>query len=338
MIKMKKFLNKPEDIMEETLKGYALSHKHFLQLKPGTHTMTRTVPKEQGKVKLVIGNGGGHDPGTPAQIGYGLYDMVSLGDVFACQSGRKLLEAIKELDDGSPILLTIANHAGDVMNGNLACRKAKAAGINIESVIHYDDVTSAPKGSEEERRGVGGIFFPTKAAGAAAEEGASLEECVRIFNETRDVTRSVSISLGGGTHPQTGLPLLELPDHIANIGAGSHGEGGALNIDFTNSYEMIRQCIDLLLEDMPCEQGEEVLLLISGMGGTTMLEMDIIYHDACKYLESVGVSVYDGTAADMVTTQEACGVTISICKATEEIKRLWDAPCATPTYTNITGV
>lgn len=324
--------------MTESLEGYALSHKCFLQLKPGTHTMTRTVPKAPGKVKLVIGNGGGHDPGTPGQIGYGLYDMVSLGDVFACQSGRKLLEAIKELDDGSPVLLTIANHAGDVMNGQMACRKAKAAGINIESVIHYDDVTSAPKGSEKERRGVGRIFFPTKAAGAAAEEGATLEECIRIFNETRDLTRSVSISLGGGTHPQTGLPLLELPDHIANIGAGSHGEGGALNIAFTNSYDMIGQCIDLLLEDMPCKEGEEILLLITGMGGTIMMEIDIIYSDACKYFGAKGISVYSGFAADMVTTQESCGVTLSICKATDEIKRLWDAPCCTPIYSNIQGV
>ena len=332
-MKMKKFLNNVEDIMTETLEGYVLANKRYIQLKEGTHNMTRTVPKEQGKVKLVIGNGGGHEPGTPGQIGYGLYDLVSLGDVFAAQSGKKLLQAIKDIDDGSPILLTIANHAGDVMNGQLAVRKAKAAGINIESVIHYDDVASAPKGSEEERRGVAGIFFPTKAAGALAEEGASLEECVRVFNETRDVTRSISIALGGGTHPQTGLPMMELPDDVANIGAGSHGEGGAVNIKFGKSYDMVSQAVQMMLDDMPCE-GEEVLALVTGMGGTTMMEMSIVYHDVCKYLESKGVKVYSGTAANMVTTQEAGGVTISICKANEELKRLWDAPCSCPVYSN----
>lgn len=335
---MKKFLNKPEDIMQETAEGYALANQQFIKLAEGTHNFTRRVPKAQGKVKLVIGNGGGHEPGTPGQIGYGLYDLVSNGDVFAAQSGKKLFQAIKDIDDGSPFLLTIANHAGDVMNGQLACRKAKAAGIQIESVIHYDDVTSAPKGAEEERRGVAGIFFPTKTAGAAAEEGDSLEECVRIFNETRDRTRSVSISLGGGTHPQTGLPMMELPDDIANIGAGSHGEGGTLNIPFTTSYEMIGKVLDLILEDMPIGEGEEVLLLVTGMGGTTMTEMAIVYRDACKYLEKFGISIYSGTATNMVTTQEACGVTISVCKTNDEIKRLWDAPCASPVYTNLKGV
>lgn len=320
--------------MAETLEGYALANAQYIKLQEGTHNLTRVVPKEKGKVKLVIGNGGGHEPGTPGQIGYGLYDLVSLGDVFAAQSGKKLLQAIKEIDDGSPILLTIANHAGDVMNGQLACRKAKAAGINIESVIHYDDVASAPKGSETERRGVAGIFFPTKIAGAAAEEGASLEECVKLFDDTRDVTRSISIALGGGTHPQTGLPMMELPDDIANIGAGSHGEGGALNIPFGKSCDMVGKAVQMILDDMPFGEGEEALLLITGMGGTTMMEMSIVYRDACKYLESKGVAVYSGTATNMVTTQEAGGVTISICKADDEIKRLWDAPCSCAVYSN----
>lgn len=332
---MKKFLNNVEDIMQETLEGYVLANKHYLSLAEGTHNVTRRVPKEQGKVKLVIGNGGGHEPGTPGQVGYGLYDLASLGDVFAAQSGRKLFQAIKDIDDGSPVLLTIANHAGDVMNGNLACRKAKAAGINIEAVVHYDDIMSAPKETPEERRGVAGIFFPTKVAGAAAEEGASLETCVELFNQTRDRTRSISIALGGGTHPQTGLTMLELPDDIANIGAGSHGEGGTCNIPFASSREMVSKVLSMLLEDMPFEKGEDALLLVTGMGGTTMMEMSIVYRDAYKYLESQGVTVYSGTAANMVTAQEECGVTISVCKANDEIKRLWDAPCKCPIYSNI---
>lgn len=331
---MKKFLNNVEDIMEETLEGYYLANKRYVSLKEGTHNFTRAVPKEKGKVKLVIGNGGGHEPGTPGQVGYGLYDLVSLGDVFAAQPGKKLFEAIKEIDDGSPVLLTIANHAGDVMNGNFACRKAKATGINIESVVHYDDIVTAPKGSEKERRGVGGIFFPTKIAGAAAEEGATLEKCVGLFNETRDRTRSISIALGGGTHPQTGMNIMNIPDDVANIGAGTHGEGGAWNIPFTKSCEMVKQATSMLVEDMPYEKGDEVLVLVTGMGGTTMMEMSIVYRDICKYLESVGISVYSGTATNMVTTQEACGVTISLCKINNELRRLWDAPCSSPVYSN----
>ncbi len=332
---MKKFLNNAEDIMQETLEGYVLANNRYLSLEKGTHNITRANPKDKGKVKLVIGNGGGHEPGTPGQVGYGLYDLVSVGDVFAAQSGQKLFQAIQSIDDGSPILLTIANHAGDVMNGNLACRKAKMAGINIESVIHYDDIMSAPKETPEERRGVAGIFFPTKIVGAAAEEGDSLVTCVELFNKTRNCTRSISLALGGGTHPQTGLPLMEIPDNVVNIGAGSHGEGGTENIPFASSREMVSKVTEKLLEDMPFEKGEEALLLVTGMGGTTMMEMSIVYRDACEYLGSQGVSVYSGISENMVTVQETCGVTISICKADSEIKRLWNAPCSCPIYSNM---
>lgn len=331
---MKKFLNKPEDIMQETIEGYVLANKNRLKLTPGTHNITRKDPKEPGKVKVVIGNGGGHEPGTMGQVGYGAYDLVSLGEVFAAQSGKKFFEAIEDIDDGSPILLTIANHAGDVMNGNMAYRLAKEKGMDIEKVIHYDDVASAPKGYEEERRGTSGFFFPVKAAGAAAEEGGTLEECVKAFNKTRDNTRTISIALSGCTHPQTGMQMMSIPDNEVSIGAGAHGEGGSYSGNFTNSYEMLKIAADYLIEDLPYKEGDEVLLLVNGMGSTTMMELSIVYRDLCNYLGTHGISVYSGVAANMVTTQESAGVSISFCKVDDDIKKWWDAPCSTPVYSN----
>ena len=331
---MKKFLNQPETIMEEMLSGMALANQKILRLEPGTHRMLRRVPKEPGKVKIIIGNGGGHEPGSLGWVGYGMYDMASMGDVFAAQSAKQLFESIQAIDDGSPILLTIANHAGDVMNGRLATQYAKKAGIQIENSIFYDDIASAPKEMPEERRGLTGMFFGVKFAGAAAEEGASLEECVRAFEMARDFTRSIAVVVSGCTHPQTGMTMMELDEKLVNIGAGVHGESGPAVIEMTSCKNIVAKAMDLLMEDMPLEKGDEVLLLINGMGSTTMMEQAIFYQDVVHNLENRGVSVYDGIANNLFTTQETGGITISLCKLNDEMKRWWDAPCHTLAYTN----
>lgn len=332
---MKKFLNDPEKIMDETMQGFELSNKKRLYLQPGTHRMMRKHPKEKGKVKLVVGNGGGHEPGLMGWVGYGMYDLDCLGDIFAAQSGKKFFEAIENMDDGSPVLLTIANHAGDVMNGNMAYKMAKEKGMDVEKVVFYDDVASAPKGFEEERRGMAGMMFSIKAAGAVAEAGGSLAECVRVFNKARDNTRTISIALTSCTHPQTGMVMMSVPDGEVNIGAGIHGEGGADNDKFENSYAMMQKAVDILVEDKPYEAGDEVVLLVNGMGSTTLMEMDIVYQDVCRILKEKGIQVYDGTAGNYITTQEMGGVSLSLCKMDDELKELWDAPCSTPAYTNM---
>lgn len=330
---MKKFINKPEAIMDEMMSGMALANQRLLYREKGTHRIMRKNKKEIGKVKIIIGNGGGHEPGTIGWIGYGMYDMVSMGDIFAAQSGKQLFESIQAIDDGSPILLTIANHAGDVMNGNMATRFAKKAGIEIEKSIFYDDIISAPKETPEERRGLTGMFFGVKMAGAVAEEGGSLRECVRAFEKARTYTRSISLVTSGSTHPQTGMVMSEIPENKVNIGAGVHGEGGAENIEFTTSHKLMKKAVDMLLDDIPIEKGEEVLILVNGMGSTTMMELAIFYQDTYRYLEQMGISVYDGIADSLFTTQETGGITFSICKLDQELKRWWDAPCQTVSYT-----
>lgn len=332
---MKKFVNNPEDIMDEMLKGMALANHRLLTLEEGTHRIMRRQKKEPGKVKIIIGNGGGHEPGSIGWIGYGMYDMASMGDVFAAQSGKQLFESIRAIDDGSPIFLTIANHAGDVMNGNLATRYAKKAGIKIENSIFYDDIISAPKETPQERRGLTGMFFGVKMAGAVAEEGGSLSECIRAFEKARSCTRSISLVTAGCTHPQTGMVMMELPENIVNIGAGVHGEGGLENIAFTSSREIMKCAVDLLMKDMPVSDGEELLVLVNGMGSTTMMELAIFYQDTYQYLKNLGTTVYDGIADSLFTTQETGGITLSFCKIDTEMKKWWNAPCQTISYTKL---
>jgi dihydroxyacetone kinase len=331
---MKKFLNNSSDIMDETMAGYALSNRKRLCLPQETHNMMRKKAKEKGKVKLVVGNGGGHEPGLMGWVGFGMYDLDCLGDIFTAQAGKVFFEAIKSINDGSPILLTIANHAGDVTNGNLAFSLCKKESLEIEKVLFYDDIASAPKGQEEERRGMAGMMFSIKCAGAMAEEGASLPECVRVFEKARDNVRTIALTLGSCTHPATGLQMMDTPADKVGLGAGVHGESGSLETPFASSRELAKVASGMLIEDKPFKTGDEVCVLVNGMGSTTMMELSIFYRDVYAYLESRGIKVYDGTAGNYITTQEMAGLSLSFMKLDEELKRCWDAPCSTPAYTN----
>jgi len=332
---LKKFLNNPENIMDETMVGFALANQKRLHLPENTHNMMRCKPKEAGKVKLVVGNGGGHEPGLMGWVGLGMYDLDCLGNIFSAQSGKVFFSAIEAIDDGSPVLLTIANHAGDVVNGNLTYNLAKKKGMQIEKVLFYDDVASAPKGQEEERRGVAGMMFSIKCAGAMAEAGASLAECVRVFEKARDNVRTIALTMTSCTHPVTGMVMMETPEDEVGMGAGVHGESGSGAVKFAHSYELMSIACERLIEDKPYTAGDEICVLINGMGSTTMMEMSIAYQDVCKYLRERGIKVYDGVIGNFITTQELGGLSLSFFKLDEELKKLWDAPCSTPAYTNL---
>jgi len=332
---MKKFLNNPNDIMNETIRGYVDSNQKRLSLPENSRNIIRKNPKQKGKVKLVVGNGGGHEPGLMGWVGYGMFDLDCLGNIFTAQSGKVFFEGIKSMYDDSPVLLTIANHDGDVVNGNIAFSMCKKDGMEVEKVVFYDDVASAPKGEEEERRGMAGMMFAIKCAGAMAEENASLSECLRIFEKARDNVRTIALAMTSCTHPVTGLVMMETPDDEVNIGAGVHGEGGSGNVKFTTGYELMKIAGERLIEDMPFVAGDEVCVLINGMGSTSMMELSIAYQDICKILDTKGIKVYDGVTGNFVTTQEMGGLSLSFMKVDDELKKCWDAPCSTPAYTNM---
>ena len=331
---MKKFLNKPENIMEETMRGYAQANQHFIKLED-KHNMVRKTPKKKGLVKLVVGNGGGHEPGLLGWVGKGMYDLDSLGNFFSAQPGSIFYDAIKSIDDGSPILLTISNHAGDVMNGNLAYSMCVEDEMDVRKVLFYDDIATAPKGQEEERRGMAGMLFSIKTAGALAEEGGSLDEVARVWDKARDNTRTLSIALTSWTHPATGEVMMSTPDDLANIGAGVHGESGKAAMPFSSSRVMISKMCDMLVEDKPYVDGDEVVVLINGMGATSMMEMSIVAQDVKACLAEKGITVYDTVAGNFITTQEMAGLSLSFLKLDDELKRLWNAPAAAPAYNNM---
>ena len=326
---MKKIRNDKEYLVEETLEGYAMMHSDIIVWKEGTHQIIRKHKKGKEKVKFVLGNGAGHEPAVIGWVGHGMLDMNIVGDVFTAPSADKILEGLETINDGSPILLAVQNHAGDVLNANIAYGRAIKEGIDVRKVLFYDDVASAPKGFEEERRGIGGMLFYTKIVGAYLEQGGDVEHAVELFERVRDNTRTYSVAFTQCTHPVTGMQIVNLPENEIEMGMGVHGEGGGNNrIPMPSSAQLAQKVGDILLKDGPYGAGDEVLLFINGLGSTTMMEQSILYRDMVHYLTCRDMKVAGNYCGNCLTTQELGGVSVSLCKVGEEEKALWNAPCA----------
>ncbi len=329
---MKKLFNAKETLVDDLIAGYVLAYPKRVKVTQGTHIVSRTEPKEKGKVKFVVGNGPGHEPCLLGMVGKGGLDMDVLGEIFAAPSYEKYYEGIKQIDDGSPVLMLVMNHAGDVMNANMAFDQAKEDGIDVYQELFYDDVGSAPKEFEEERRGMTGYVFICKIVGAMAEEGRSIEDCIGMFRLIRANCRTLGVAIEACTHPMTGQKLFELPDDECEIGSGAHGEGGAMKLKMTDSKTVVGEMCRMLVDDMPYKAGDKVLVIVNGSGKTTMMELNVAYKETFDFLAARGIEAAEGLIGNYLTTQEAAGFTITLLKLEGEMERYWNAPCEVPYF------
>jgi dihydroxyacetone kinase-like protein len=332
---MKKMLNKTEDIVGELLSGLVKANADLYELAPHD-LIVRKKPKQKEKVWIVFGQGIGHEPGYDGLLGYGMHDVEVPGGIFACAGGDRIYEGIKyawEQSGHTPVLLLIANHEGDVMNANMALDLAKDDGIDVEGVLLYDDIASAPKGEEQNRRGMAGMTFSFKAAGAMAEEGKSRDEMVQKVKEVNAGTRTLAVALRPCTIPTTGQPLFSLADDELIIGPGVHGEPGPEGpMKITTANEVMDIVAGKVIQDGEFTSGDSVLVHINGSGATTLMEMFILYNRLEEILRQKKIAPYKPLIANMITTQEMAGFSLSLCKADEELKRLWSAPANTPYF------
>lgn len=331
---MKKLRNDPAQLVNETLAGYALAHSDVLHLIPGTHMMERKEKKAPGKVRLLMGNGAGHEPAVIGWVGEGMFDMNVVGDVFSAPTGQAIFQGIKRLcEEGGPVLLCVQNHEGDVLNANMAVAMAKKEGLSVRSVLFYDDIASAPRDMIEERRGIGGMIFYAKILGAMAEGGATLDEMASMFEAVRDATRTLSVAVTNCTHPLSGLPMFDgLPEDEIEVGMGVHGEGGMNRIPLPTSRELAALLCDKLIEDGGYAKGSNLMVMVNGAGGMTMMEMSILYKDIYEHLQGKGMGVAGCKVGNFLTTQELSGVSLSLLSATDEMIRLWNCPCNAPAF------
>jgi dihydroxyacetone kinase-like protein len=336
---MKKFLNDPADCAKELTLGLWKAYGNYHRL-IDRDILVRTTPKPRGRVPIVFAQGIGHEPGLNGMVGRGMIDVSVGGNIFACAGGDRIFEGIKyawETGGRTPVLVLIANHAGDVLNGTMAVDMAREEKIAVDSVLLYDDIASAPKGEEHNRRGMVGMMFSFKIAGALAEEGAKIGDIVKKTEKLNALTRTILVALKPATVPATGQALFELGDDEMIIGPGQHGEAGPEGpAKMKKADDLAEDVADRLIEDGGFSKGDDLLLIINGCGGTTLMEMFILYNHLDDYLRAKGMKHYKPLIGNFITTQEMAGFQLTFARADAETKRLWDAPADTP-YFKITG-
>ena len=329
-MRMKKFINEPTNLVGELLEGMVLAFPDKVQLS-GRNIVARAWPKESGKVRLVTLGGSGHEPGLSGFVGEGMLDYSVAGDIFAAPGAPRCLEGIRSAcAEGASALLIVLNHAGDVLSGNIAMEMALREGLKIKMMITHEDIAGGP--NLEDRRGLVGFFPVYKVAGAAAEQGASLDACLEIAERMERNMRSLAVAVNTATHPSTGQPIFELGDDEMEIGMGQHGEAGTGRMQLKSADETAEIMLNMLLNDLQVTGGEEILVLINGAGATTLMELLIVFRRVAHLLAAKKIKLIRSAVGEFITTQEQAGFQMLIARMDPELIELWDAPADAPFF------
>lgn len=330
---MKKLINKSEDFARETVEGIVLAHPESLKLvNDSWHCLVRADAKKEGKVAIATGGGSGHLPVFLGYVGYGLADGVTVGNVFASPSAEAMHEVDKAIHAGAGVLHLYGRYGGDIMNFGMAKDLDEMEGIEVTEVLVTDDVASAPKGKEDKRRGVAGLVFAYKVAGAAAEKMLSLAEVTRIAQKTVDNTRTMGVALTPCIVPEAGKATFSIAEDEMEIGMGIHGEPGIHRTKLQAVDEVVTNIVNKIIEDLPYQNSAEVAVLVNGLGGTPKEELYLAYRKAHQLLTERGITIYRKYIGEYATSLEMAGMSISLLKLDEELKELIDAPCYSPFF------
>lgn len=325
------FLNDPERAVSEMLEGYAAVHRDKIRLEDGM--VVRARPKAEGKTGLVIGNGSGHEPAMIGWVGEGLLDVNVPGPVFSSPGPAAIARGIRAADRGAGVLLLVSNHAGDVINANLAVAEAEEAGAQVETAVLYDDVASAPPERMEERRGGAGLFFAWKIIGAAAEEGRPLAECLRVAEKARGSVRSISAAMGSVAHPVSGVPLGDAEDGALSVGMGVHGEPGTRVGEEASADEIAELLVGRLADDLGLSAGDRAGVLLNNAGSLTLMELSVLHRGVAAALARRGAEAVRSWIGPYATTLDMTGFALALCRMDEELLALYDAPADAPGFT-----
>lgn len=328
---MKKLINDPEAFVEETLEGILAAHPGHLKRCPGTpRGLMRADGPIAGKVAIATGGGSGHIPIFLGYVGRGLCDGVSIGNVFSSPSVEAMVEVTKAIHGGAGVLYLYGNYSGDCMNFDMAAEMCEMEDIQVASVRARDDVISAPVADKERRRAVAGLFFAYKIAGARAEEMASLDEVVATAEKAVENTRSMGVALSPCTIPAVGKPTFTLADDEMELGMGIHGEQGLQRSQLLTADEVATIMTERVLADLPYQAGDEVAVLINGLGATPPEELYVLYRRVHQILGAAGITVVKPFIGEYATSMEMAGASVSLLKLDEELKRCLLAPAVSP--------
>ncbi|MEV4706112.1 dihydroxyacetone kinase subunit DhaK [Actinoplanes sp. NPDC049316] len=323
---MKKFVNDPKNFVPEMLEGLALANPDTLRYVPDYNLIMRADAPREDKVSIVQGSGSGHEPAHVMIVGKGMLDAACPGDVFAAPPMDYVYETTKLLASPKGVLLLVNNYTGDRMAFDMGREMAESEGIKVKVLTINDDVAVKDSLYTVGRRGVAGNFFVLKAVGAAAEQGADLDELIRLGTKVNDVTRSFGVALTACTPPAKGSPLFDLGDDEIEFGVGIHGEPGRERRKLSNADAIVDAMLDAVVPDLPYSSGDRVALMINGLGGTPISELYVLYRRAHQQLADRGISVGRSYVNEYCTSLDMAGASLTLVRLDDEIDRLLRAP------------
>jgi len=329
---MKKFINDPFDVVDEMLDGFVDVYGRYVRKLPNARALVRADAPVQGKVGVITGGGSGHKPAFIGFIGKGMLDAVAVGEIFTSPPPISVVEAAKAAHGGRGVLFLLGNYSGDVMNFGLAADMCREEGIQIEQVIATDDVGSGSKERASNRRGVVGEFFAWKIAGAKAEEGGSLQEVTAVAEKVNRLTRTLGVALTPCTVPAKGTPTFILAEDEMEYAVGHHGEPGTAKVKMQKADEITERMVDEIVHDLPFHSGDEVAVIVNGLGGTPQLELFICYRRVRQLLDRKGIKIVKPFVGQFFTALEMAGVSVTLMKLDEELKALLSASADTPCF------
>lgn len=326
---MKKLINQPENVVREALGGMAAAHSDLIRVCYEPNYIIRADAPVTGKVAVISGGGSGHEPLHSGFVGMGMLDAACPGPVFTSPTPDQIFGATKAADGGMGVLYIVKNYTGDVLNFEIAAQLAQSAGIEVSSVIIHDDVAMQDSLRTAGRRGIGATIFAEKICGAAAEQGYSLAQITALCHQVNANARSIGVALTSCTVPMAGKPTFSLGADEMEFGIGIHGEPGRKRMKLESADDLTAMMAAAVLEDLPFGRGDEVIVIVNGMGGTPLIELYIIYNKLDKICREKGIHIAHQLVGNYMTALDMSGVSLTMLKIDETLLSMWDAPVKT---------
>ena len=321
---MKKIINDPANVVDDMLEGYIRAFSDYVVRTENSRVLKFKHAPIDGKVGIVTGGGSGHKPAFIGYIGRNMLDAVAVGEVFSSPPAQMFYDAFKAANGSRGIACLYGNFAGDVMNVNMAIEMARDDGIEVKTVLANDDVPSSSKNNRAIRRGATGEVLMWKIGGAKASMGASLANTVAAAQKAIDNTRSISLGLIPCTIPEIGHPNFSIGEEMMEIGIGHHGEKGIETEKLETAEKIALRITDVILSDLKLKGKDEVVILLSGLGATPLMELYILYNEVYKIVEERNMQIYRSFVGNYFTSLDMAGVTLTIMRLEDELKECLD--------------
>ncbi|MEM7024437.1 MAG: dihydroxyacetone kinase subunit DhaK [Pseudomonadota bacterium] len=323
---MKKLINAVDDVLTESLQGFAEAHGDLVKIAQDPTYVIRSDAPVKGKVALISGGGSGHEPLHAGFVGYGMLDAACPGQVFTSPTPDQMVAAAEAVDGGAGVLLIVKNYSGDVMNFEMAGEMLSG---DVETVLTNDDVAVEDSTFTTGRRGVAGTVLVEKIVGAAAEAGADLAACKALGDRVNSANGSMGVALTSCTVPAAGSPTFAIGEDEMEMGVGIHGEPGRRRVKLESADAIATELVGEICASLNPASGERVLLHVNGFGGTPLMELYLVFHAAMAQCRARDLNVTRSLVGNYTTSLEMAGCSITICKLDDEMIRLWDAPVHT---------